>query len=40
MGGGGGGWVVGWGCGLFVLDCALRVLIGWPGKLQSHGGRP
>ena len=24
--------------GLLFLDCAFRVLIGWAGKLQSHGG--
>ena len=24
-------------CGLFFLDCAFWVLIGWEGKLQSLG---
>ena len=24
-------------CGLFFLDCAFRVLIGWTGKLRSRG---
>ena len=24
-------------CGLYFLDCAFRTLIGWAGKLQSHG---
>ena len=24
-------------CGLFLLDCAFRILIGWAGKLRSHG---
>ena len=24
-------------CGLFFLDCAFRVLIGYAGKLRSHG---
>ena len=24
-------------CGLFFLDCAFQTLIGWAGKLRSHG---
>ena len=26
-------------CGLFFLDCAFRMLIGWAGKLRSRGNK-